>query len=457
MRTFLLLVIVYFKILTAAPLPIPPLLEKEKGIYHLEVQKGKHTFFKGIEEDTLGYNGDILGPVIRVKQGDTTEIHIKNSLEDETTIHWHGLRVIGAMDGGPHNVIPPGKTWKVRFPVEQGAATLWYHPHLLHRTGPQVYRGLAGLFIIDDEVSAALDLPDTYGIDDIPLIIQDKRFDPSMKLEYLTREEDLINGMMGNTGVINGAVTPTLETVSGVTRFRILNGANARTFSLTFSDKRSFYQIATDGGLLEKPIKRRTLILAPGERAEILISLDVNDKKVELKDGDYTLLTLIPGGERGNITRVPSTLKNVPSLPDTSQMKKRYFVMQGAGRSVSINGKKMDIDRIDEYVKLNSPEVWVVTNASHHMGMGMMMGGSMGMMGDVPHPFHIHNTQFQILSRNGRHPQKWERGDKDTVMVFPGETVELLVEFRHLGLFMYHCHILEHEDMGMMGQFNVSN
>lgn len=130
--------------------------------------------------------------------------------------------------------------------------------------------------------------------------------------------------------------------------------------------------------------------------------------------------------------------------------------MQGTGRSVNINGKQMDMNRIDEYVKLGEPEVWIVTNSSHHMGMGMMMGGHMGMMGNIPHPFHIHNTQFRILSRNGYPPPSWERGDKDTVLVSPGESVELLVEFRHAGLYMYHCHILEHEDMGMMGQFNVS-
>uniref|UniRef100_UPI003565D17A multicopper oxidase domain-containing protein n=1 Tax=Ilyobacter sp. TaxID=3100343 RepID=UPI003565D17A len=113
----------------------------------------------------------------------------------------------------------------------------------------------------------------------------------------------------------------------------------------------------------------------------------------------------------------------------------------------------------DEYIKLNDPEIWVVTNDSHHMGRGMMMGGNMGMMnmmGNIPHPFHIHNTQFRILKRDGRPPYKWEQGNKDTVLVDPGETVELLVEFRHAGLFMYHCHILEHEDMGMMGQFDVS-
>ena len=255
--------------------------------------------------------------------------------------------------------------------------------------------------------------------------------------------------------MVNGALTPTFRPQLGITRFRILNGANARSFNLQFSDKRAFYQIATDGGFLEKPVRRRELLLAPGERAEIIVNFSSKDNGIELRDGDYPLLTFKPLDKKGEIEKIPEALSRKIKLPDTSKMRRRYFVMQGSGRMVNINGKQMDIKRIDEYVKLNEPEVWVVTNASHHMGMGMM-GGGMGMMGNLPHPFHIHNTQFRILSRNGRLPYRWEEGDKDTVLVFPGESVELLVEFRHQGLYMYHCHILEHEDMGMMGQFNVS-
>lgn len=456
MKAIIFLFICVIRVTLGEVLPIPPLLEREEGVFRLKVVEGKHEFFHGIEEDTLGYNGDILGPTLRVKRGEEVEIHVNNTLEDETTVHWHGLRVIGAMDGGPHQVIPSGAIWKVRFPIEQGAATLWYHPHLLHRTGPQVYRGLAGLLIIDDEKSEALKLPKDYGVDDIPLIIQDRRFTSKGRLEYLTRPEDTIDGMLGNTGIVNGAIAPTFSPPLGLTRFRILNGANARTFYLRFSDNRTFYQISTDGGFLEKPVGRRELILSPGERAEILVNFTSSDRKLELRDGEYTLLTFLPGREQGEVDKLPKELVKGPELPDTSRLKRRYFVMQGTGRSVNINGKQMDMGRIDEYVKLDKPEVWVVTNSSHHMGMGMMMGGHMGMMGNIPHPFHIHNTQFRILSRNGLPPSRWERGDKDTVLVSPGESVELLVEFRHAGLYMYHCHILEHEDRGMMGQFNVS-
>ena len=184
MKILILLFICLFEVIIGGNLPIPPILEKEDGVFKLVAREGKHEFFEGVEENTLGYNGDLLGPTIRIREGDMTEIHVTNSLQDETTVHWHGLRVISAMDGGPHQVIPPGSTWKVRFPVEQGAATLWYHPHLLHRTGIQVYKGLAGLLIIDDERSANLDLPKTYGTDDIPLIIQDRRFNSQLRMEW---------------------------------------------------------------------------------------------------------------------------------------------------------------------------------------------------------------------------------------------------------------------------------
>jgi FtsP/CotA-like multicopper oxidase with cupredoxin domain len=458
MKFLMLIFLCLFKISIGDMLPVPPILENKDGVFNLEVVEGKYKFFDGVEESTLGYNGNILGPTIRVKKGEMVEINVKNSLSEETTVHWHGLRVIGIMDGGPHQVIKPKTTWRVRFPIEQEAATLWYHPHLLHKTGIQVYKGLAGLFIIDDERSENLNLPKEYGIDDIPLIIQDKRFDSQKQLEYLTRNEDIINGMLGNVGMVNGVIEPIFKPKLGVTRFRILNGANARTFNLSFSDNRSFYIIATDGGLLEKPIRRKRLLLGPGERAEILVDFKSLNKNVKLKDEDHTLLTFIPEDKKGQVGKIPKTLSEKVKLPDTSKLKRRYFVMQGSGRNVNINGKQMDMDRIDEYIKLNDPEIWVVTNDSHHMGRGMIMGGMgmMNMMGNVPHPFHIHNTQFRILKRDGRPPYKWEQGNKDTVLVDPGETVELLVEFRHAGLFMYHCHILEHEDMGMMGQFDVS-
>ncbi|MDN6193765.1 MAG: multicopper oxidase domain-containing protein [Alkalibacterium sp.] len=162
-------------------LPIPPLLEDKnpeegKAEFDLNVQYGKKEFIEGQEAETLGYNGDYLGPIIRANKGDDVKININNTLDEPTTVHWHGLEVPGEMDGGPHQVVEPKTTWEPYFTIDQPAATLWYHPHLLHKTGEQVYKGLAGLFYIEDEKSKALDLPKEHGVNDIPLVVQDKRF-----------------------------------------------------------------------------------------------------------------------------------------------------------------------------------------------------------------------------------------------------------------------------------------
>lgn len=216
-------------------LPIPVLLEDQnpeegKAEFTLDVQYGKTEFIEGYEADTLGYNGDYLGPVIRVNRGDEVKINVNNELADSTTVHWHGLEVIGEMDGGPHQGIAPNSTWTPEFTIDQAAATLWYHPHLLHKTGEQVYKGLAGLFYIEDEYSESLDIPKDYGVNDIPLIVQDKRFTNDGQIPYNLSMDDEMNGFMGDTVLINGAISPQLEVKNEVIRLRILNGSNARSY-----------------------------------------------------------------------------------------------------------------------------------------------------------------------------------------------------------------------------------
>ncbi len=202
-------------------LPIPPLLEDKdpeegKAEFDLKVQYGKTEFIEGYEANTLGYNGNYLGPVIRVNKGDDVKININNTLDEPTTVHWHGLEVPGEMDGGPHQVVDPNTTWKPYFTIDQPAATLWYHPHLLHKTGEQVYKGLAGLFYIEDENSKKLDIPKEYGVNDIPLVIQDKRFTDNGNIPYDLDMRDLMNGFLGDTVLINGALNPQLDVKSEV-------------------------------------------------------------------------------------------------------------------------------------------------------------------------------------------------------------------------------------------------
>lgn len=436
-------------------LPLPALLEdmnpKEKEAeFDLIVQYGKTQFIEGYEANTLGYNGNYLGPVIRVNKGDNVKINVKNSLNEPTTVHWHGLEVIGEMDGGPHQVIVPNTTWEPYFTIDQHAATLWYHPHLLHKTGEQVYKGLAGLFYIEDENSKKLDIPKDYGVNDIPLVIQDKRFTDNGNIPYDLSMSDLMNGFLGDTVLINGAINPELDLKNEVVRLRLLNGSNARSYNFNFSDNRKFYQIASDGGFLEESVEMNVVSLAPGERAEILLDLsdyNVGDK-VSFRDDNYDLMNIKITEESNKVIKIPKELVKVEDYNRDEIIRSRVFVMSGMGPMVTINGKQMSMDRIDERLKLGELEEWIVINDSSGMG-------GMRMMNSTPHPFHVHGVQFRIIEKNARTPPANERGWKDTVMVKDGEEVRILVRFKKKGLFMYHCHILEHEDSGMMGQFLV--
>lgn len=188
---------------TSIPLPIPKLLKNldnsgETATFAMDVRQGSVEFFQGKQTSTLGYNGDFLGPTIRVKKGQKFKLNLKNNLQEVTTLHCHGLHVPAIWDGGPRQLISPGAEWKPEFTIKQEAATLWYHPHAMGLTGSQVYKGLAGLFLIEDEVSDRLDIPKTYGIDDIPLVIQDRRFFTNGQFAYVQSMHDIINGVMGN-------------------------------------------------------------------------------------------------------------------------------------------------------------------------------------------------------------------------------------------------------------------
>lgn len=432
------------------PLPIPPLLENKSSMpnvaeFHLNVQMSKKEFIKGKETNTLGYNGDYLGPVIRVRNGEKVSIKVKNDLNEETTVHWHGLEINGENDGGPHNIIKSGETWNPTFTINQPASTLWYHPHVMHKTGEQVYKGLAGLFYIDDEVTDSLNIPKEYGVNDVPLVIQDKRLDSSGKIEYNLGMHDVMMGFKGDTNLVNGAINPYLEVPRGKMRLRLLNGSNARIYEFVFSNNQKFYQIASDGGLLDKPVEMTKLVLSPAERAEIIVDFSEYKKGnvVELTNQGTELMKFVVKEEKQKASNIPDRLAQIERIDPSKSVKTRKFVFQGMGPMVNINGKQMDMNRIDEEVNLNATEIWEISNPS----MGMMRG--------MAHPFHAHGVQFQMLDRDGNPPPANEAGWKDTILVNPGEKVRAIATFNHSGLFMYHCHILEHEDAGMMGQFKV--
>lgn len=426
-------------------LKIPHILEDQNpdpkaSEYVLEAMSGQSQFFENRMTNTIGYNGSYLGPVIKMRKGEEVSVTLKNSLGISTTIHWHGLIVDGDDDGGPHQGIRPGETWTPEFVVDQNAATLWYHPHLMETTSNQVYQGLSGLIYIEDEVSDKLNLPKDYGVNDIPLIVQDRRFNSDGSFNY---QVNMMGPVPGNVMLVNGTVSPYFNVTEGIVRFRILNASNSENFEFRLSDGENFYQIASDGGFLSAPVERRSLFLAPSERAEILVDFRNSKEPLSLLASGREVLSFNIEETNTEYGEIPETLTVIEDIPLGSSPNERTFAMQSMGISGTINGKYFDMDRIDETVKLGETEIWTIVN------VGGMMQSSAG------HPFHVHGTQFQILSRNGQKASPAESGFKDTVFVSVGEEVKIKVRFTHKGVYMYHCHILEHEDNGMMGQFIV--
>lgn len=435
-------------------LPIPPVLESETlpdgtRVFNLEAREGRREFFDNKSTRTLGYNGDYLGPTIRASRGDNVIVRIKNSLDDPTTFHWHGADVPDEADGGPHQIISPDDTREAVFTVQQNAATLWYHPHFMGTTGKQVYEGLAGLFLIDDEVSDSLGLPDEYGIDDIPIILQERDFANNGTFRYRPSMPDVMHGYFGNQMLVNGAISPYKEVPRGPVRLRLLNGSNSTLLRITFGDFVELYQIATDGGFVEAPIPVNFVILSPGERVELIADFSLTDESTVKLMADtngqqrYEAMEFRLGGRKQPSWDVPESLVEVEDIPESESDNTRRFVMQsGMGARMTINGKVMNMNRVDERLKLGDTEIWDIENRD-----GMM---------SQPHSFHVHQVQFRILDINGEPPPRQLDGWKDTVLLWPGDRVRIIARYdSYKGLYMYHCHLLEHEDNGMMGQFLI--
>ncbi|WP_391201538.1 multicopper oxidase family protein [Psychrobacillus sp. L4] len=428
-------------------LKIPPVLEHENDeglVYYLTAQKGNTEVFDGYQTETFGYNGSFLGPVIRVNQGETVKIRTTNELSEETTFHWHGLELPGEGDGGPHQTLKPGDSKIVEFKVNQEASTLWFHPHPEGKTSEQVYKGLAGLIYIEDENSKNLGLPSDYGINDIPLIIQDKKFDDMKQLNYQEAKNE--DGTIGDTLLINGTLNPKLTVNKEKVRLRILNGSNARNYTFKLNTGDSFVQIATDGGFLNNPITLNEIMLTPGERAEIIVDFSRYDftSEVALINEDETILLLFNINDRlSDSSDISENLNDFTVSEEERNLPvSKKLELAGMGNGVTINGKKFDMDRIDLTQKHGVTEIWEIYNKPD-------------MMGGMIHPFHIHGTQYKIISIDGVEPPKNEQGWKDTVAVQPGEKIKLAVKFNNKGIYMFHCHVLEHEENGMMGQVKV--
>lgn len=463
-------------------LPIPSLVDGTNASpVDLKIRNGSWSFKPGIQTPTVGINQDYLGPTIRTRHKSELNLRYENTSSDGVSIHGHGLHVPGEVDGGPQLEIPPGEKWHPRLSIAQPAATCWYHSHTHGKTGHQVYHGLAGMIIIDDDIADGAELPRQYGVDDLPIIIQDRTFDAQGRLVYSLKDagED---GWYGNTVVINGAISPMARVPAGKVRLRLLNGANARFYVIAFADNRQFHKIASDGGFLAVPVPMTTMEMSPGERCEIIVDLS-DGKTAELltlfedqfDDQEGTLSSLINRlFQSGKARPQPSLTLSVDSklaahkapLPeklaspivrpkDADIKRTRDFMLEmkdgknahgghagHASMDMTINGAVMDMNVINEQVQRGVWERWRIRS------------------NQGAHPFHVHGCSFLIEEMEGGHVSPDQQGWKDTVVADDDDWAKIVVRFDHPAdekhPYMYHCHILEHEDCGMMGQFTVS-
>ena len=265
-------------------MPVPKLMESSgDSPIELTMATGEWELLPGIRTPTIGFNGPYLGPTVRVRDGQNVPITYRNNLSEAVAIHAHGLHVPGEVDGGPQREVDPGESWSVELPIRQQASTSWYHPHTHGKTGPQAYHGLAGLIIIDDENSGSLPIPKTYGVDDLPVVVQDRLLDGQGRLVYSV--DDAEDGFLGDRVTANGITDATRAVPAGLVRLRVLNGSNARYYRFRFSDYRLFHKIATDGGFLNEPVPIREMVVLPGERNEIV---------VDFSDGNSAMLVSGP-------------------------------------------------------------------------------------------------------------------------------------------------------------------
>ena len=423
----------------------------------LSAQPGKEALTSATEISVLGYGGGILGPSIRIQKGQQVNLNFTNKLLEHTNIHWHGLVIPAAMDGHPDHMVMPNDSFNFQFPITQQAGTNWYHPHLHGLTGKQVTEGLAGMLIVESEEEKALNLPS--GEFEIPLIIQDKRINANGTIRYNPSMDEVMTGFMGETILVNGTDKPFLEVSPRFYRFRILNGSTARIYNLGLSTGSEFYVIGSDGGLLPQPERMKNLLLSSGERADILIDFSegkagemiylVNEEFSGMGDSQgkqsFNIMSFNISGASGDDFILPNSL--LPFTKLSGSIKTRPFKLTMAmghsgGGMHQINGKVFDMARIDETVNLGTTEIWEFDNSG----------------GDEAHPMHVHGVHFQVVSRvGGRNtilPQ--ERAWKDTVLVAPKEKVQVIMKFQQPGKFVVHCHNLEHEDDGMMLNFEVN-
>ncbi|MEO8680308.1 MAG: multicopper oxidase domain-containing protein [Vicinamibacterales bacterium] len=451
---------------------------------------------KGPADSLQPVSGSYLGPTIRLRSRQKVRIRFTNRLPEPSIVHWHGLDVPESADGHPRLAMGPGKEYVYEFEVTNRAGTYWYHPHPHMRTAAQVYRGLAGLLIVSDAEEDALALPS--GEAELLCVLQDRQFDAANQLVFRgDNMMEMMNGFLGEQVLVSGQPRATRAVDAAWHRVRLLNGSNARFYKLAWSHNLPMTVIGGDGGLHERSTQKSVLTLAPGQRADVLLDLtglaantDVHLESLAFPEADAGVVGMMGmmggrmggrmgggmGGGMGGRASVPNgaalrvmTLRTrarkgpAYKVPDRlsafeatwtprADAKVRRVPLLFQQMNWSLGGRTFDMTDVapEETVAAGSTQVWEFVNVANGMGM------------EAAHPIHVHGRQFRVLGRSGGRANNALRegivdeGWKDTVLVLPGETVRAQITFtRHPGLYLYHCHILEHEDMGMMRNFRV--
>ncbi|MFB7468698.1 multicopper oxidase family protein [Streptomyces sp. NPDC056224] len=414
--------------------------------YAVTIKEVAREIIPGVQTKVLTYDGHFPGPVLRARSGRKVVIRHRNSLSMPVSVHLHGGSVSPENDGGPMDTFAPGTSRTYTYPNHQPGAALWFHDHAHHMESEHVFRGLSATYLLSDDDERSLPLPG--GQYEVPIALRDARFDEAGQLVYV------MDDVFGRTTVLaNGRPSPYFEVAARKYRFRLLNSSNMRFFQLRLSDGGQMIQIGSDGGLLERPFTTDTVGLSPAERADVVIDFSRYPvgTKIVLEN------TLGPGtpDQVGKVlrfdvvrtaadpSRVPDVLRTLPALRTATVQRNIVLSMDEDGRQEPrglMDGQVWDHQRIDQTIAHGSSEIWTVTNANKI----------------IPHNFHMHLVQFRLLERGGAPVGPAEAGLKDTVRLFPGETVKLHATFdTYKGTYVYHCHLLDHSAMGMMANFRI--
>ncbi len=436
----------------ATPMPVPKVLAPTSvsgttSYYTVTMKEVEKEILPGKKTKVRTYNGEFPGPVIKATSGERVVVKQINNLAQPTSVHLHGAHVPEDSDGRPMDTIAPGGSKTYTYPNGQPNANMWFHDHAHHEESEHVYRGLSGTYLLTDDTEQKLALPD--GPQDVPIALRDARFDDAGQMVYVM--DDFLNR---NTILVNGKPWPYFSVQQRRYRFRITNQTNVRFFNLKLSSGASFQIIGGDGGLLEKPFTTSEVHLSPGERADIVIDftgLAIGTKiQVENTEGpgpvehvgkvmEFRVTKLMDA----DVSEVPARLCTLPALPPATVNRTFDLRMDEDGSpdaKAYINEKLFDENRVDIEIPLGQTEIWTVTNVNKV----------------APHNFHMHLAMFRILERNGKPVTGLESGIKDTVSLKPGETVKLQATFSgYKGTYVYHCHLIDHAAMGMMGQMKI--